>query len=60
VFGAENSLSNISESSRFYQRSSRHDIFVTGKISADFIARVLCPIVKHGTTPYPIRAFCEK
>jgi hypothetical protein len=38
---------------------SRHYFFVTGETSADLIARVLCPFVKNGVTPYRIHASCE-
>jgi hypothetical protein len=39
--------------------ASRHYFFVTGDTSADLIARVLCPFVKNGVTPYRIHASCE-
>ena len=39
--------------------TSRHYFFVTGETSADLIARVLCPFVKNGVTPYRIHASCE-
>jgi hypothetical protein len=39
--------------------ASRHYFFVTGDTSAELIARVLCPFVKNGVTPYRIHASCE-